>query len=41
MQLWSSISPEVDQNKTLIVRLIGNANLPAIFTHLNYVEAGG
>lgn len=34
-------SPEVDQNKTLIVRLIGNANLPAIFTHLNYVEAGG
>ena len=34
-------SPEVDRNKTLIARLIGNANLPAIFTHPDYVEAGG
>jgi putative ABC transport system substrate-binding protein len=34
-------SPEVDQNSTLIAKLVGDAKLPAIFTHPAPVEAGG
>ena len=34
-------SPEVDQNSTLIAKLVGDAKLPAIFTHPDPVEAGG
>ena len=34
-------SPEVDQNSTLIAKLLGDAKLPAIFTHPHPVEAGG
>lgn len=34
-------SPEVDQNSTLIAKLVGDAKLPAIFTHPDHVEAGG
>jgi putative tryptophan/tyrosine transport system substrate-binding protein len=34
-------SPEVDQNSTLIARLVGDAKLPAIFSHPDPVEAGG
>jgi len=34
-------SPEVDQNSTLIAKLLGDAKLPAIFTHPAHVEAGG
>ena len=34
-------SPEVDQNSTLIAKLVGDAKLPAIFTHPHPVEAGG
>ena len=34
-------SPEVDQNSTLIAKLLGDAKLPAIFTHPDAVEAGG
>jgi putative tryptophan/tyrosine transport system substrate-binding protein len=34
-------SPEVDQNSTLIAKLVGDAKLPAIFTHPEPVEAGG
>jgi putative ABC transport system substrate-binding protein len=34
-------SPEVDQNSTLIAKLVGEAKLPAIFSHPDPVEAGG
>ena len=34
-------SPEVDQNSTLVAKLVGDAKLPAIFTHPAPVEAGG
>jgi putative ABC transport system substrate-binding protein len=34
-------SPEVDQNSSLIAKLVGDAKLPAIFTHPAHVEAGG
>jgi putative ABC transport system substrate-binding protein len=34
-------SPEVDENSTLIAKLVGDAKLPAIFTHPDPVEAGG
>jgi ABC-type uncharacterized transport system substrate-binding protein len=34
-------SPEVDQNSTLIAKLVGDAKLPAIFSHPDPVEAGG
>jgi putative ABC transport system substrate-binding protein len=34
-------SPEVDQNSTLIAKLVGDAKLPAIFSHPDLVEAGG
>jgi putative tryptophan/tyrosine transport system substrate-binding protein len=34
-------SPEVDQNSTLTAKLLGDAKLPAIFTHPHPVEAGG
>ena len=34
-------SPEVDENSTLIAKLVGDAKLPAIFTHPDHVEAGG
>jgi putative tryptophan/tyrosine transport system substrate-binding protein len=34
-------SPEVDQNSTLIAKLVGDAKLPAIFSHPDHVEAGG
>ena len=34
-------SPEVDQNSTLIAKLLGDAKLPAIFTNPDHVEAGG
>ena len=34
-------SPEVDQNSTLVAKLVGDAKLPAIFTHPEAVEAGG
>ena len=33
--------PEVDQNSTLVAKLVGDAKLPAIFTHPHPVEAGG
>jgi putative ABC transport system substrate-binding protein len=34
-------SPETFQNGTLIAKLLGDAKLPAIFTHPEAVEAGG
>ena len=34
-------SPELFQNATLIAKLLGDAKLPAIFTHPEAVEAGG
>jgi len=34
-------SPEVDQNSTLVAKLVSDAKLPAIFTHPHPVEAGG
>ena len=34
-------SPETFQNSTLIAKLVGDAKLPAIFTHPDPVEAGG
>ena len=34
-------SPETFQNSTLIAKLVGDAKLPAIFTHPHPVEAGG
>jgi len=34
-------SPETYQNGTLIAKLVGDAKLPAIFTHPEAVEAGG
>jgi putative ABC transport system substrate-binding protein len=34
-------SPELFQNGTLIAKLVGDAKLPAIFTHPEAVEAGG
>ena len=34
-------SPEIYQNGTLIAKLVGDAKLPAIFTHPEPVEAGG
>ena len=34
-------SPEIFQNGTLIAKLLGDAKLPAIFTHPESVEAGG
>jgi putative ABC transport system substrate-binding protein len=34
-------SPELFQNGTLIAKLVGDAKLPAIFTHPEPVEAGG
>lgn len=34
-------SPETFQNRTLIVKLLGDANLPAIFGFTESVEAGG
>ena len=34
-------SPEIFQNSTLIAKLLGDAKLPAIFMHVEAVEAGG
>jgi putative ABC transport system substrate-binding protein len=34
-------SPETFQNNTLIAKLLGDANLPAIFSFTESVEAGG